>query len=781
MGDPPLSKIIDVQYFIVDCPSPYNIILGRPALNNFRAVVSTLHFLKKASNEPKTNQRAGVTHTASEVLSLSELDPREDFQERPEPTDELEKIPLMPKAELFTYISRALEGEERARLIRVLQDNVDLFAWTPTDMLGIDPNIICHKLAINKTSKPIAQKKRNLREEKMKVALEETKKLLNAGFIKELRFTTWLSNVVMNARATYQRLMDKVFQQQIGRNMEIYVDDMVAKTSEQGSHCDDLEEILTKPELAGCLTKWSVKLSEYDVQYQPRKTPKLQILADFISELTTEDREKEYKLYVDGASNKTESGAGVTLNEGEQVIVEQSLQFSFPASNNQAEYEALLAGLKLAQDLQIHHLTVYCDSLLVVQQIKGDFQVKDPLLERYWLITKDLISKFHEFKIVHVNREQNTRADVLSKLATTRPHSHTPTLSQLTLEKPSFELNGILSITQDKDWRTPFLKYIKTGVIPTDEQNEKLFRRRASYYTVVGESLYRRGLSQPLLKCLNKSEAEIVMAETHEGVCENHIGGRALSTKILQAGYYWLTMKRDCIAKVKKCDNCQKHAMISTTPAEKLHTLEVSWPFDRWGLDILGPFPKAPGQVKFLLVSIDYFSKWIEAQPLAWITAEKVRSFLWKNIICRYGIPREIISDNGRQFTDQHLALFSQNFNIKHHFSSVEHPETNGQVESDNRVILQALKKKLDDAKGKWADLVPEVLWGYNTIIQSSTGETPFKLVYGAEALIPVEIGVPTLQTELYDQNKNNKERTANLDLVDEEREIATIKQLAIK
>ncbi|XP_025637320.1 uncharacterized protein [Arachis hypogaea] len=504
-------------------------------------------------------------------------------------------------------------------------------------MPGIDPNVIYHKLAINRSSRPVAQKKRNLGAEKTKAALEETKKLLNAGFIKELRFTTWLSNVVMvrknsgmpfglkNAGATYQRLMDKVFQQQIGRNIEIYVDDMVAKTPEQGSHCDNLREvfqqiraynmrlnpekcafgvqggkflgfmltsrgieanpekceailkmsspktikevqqlagrvaalsrflpavtlgtpvyfvsrvlqppetrypkieqlvlalvttarrlrqyfqshsiivrtnqplrqILTKPELAGRLTKWSIELSEYDIQYQPRKTPKLQILADFISKLTTDHKQSDHnwKLYVDGAANKSGSGAGVTLKKDVQVIAEQSLQFSFPASNNQAEYEALLAGLKLAQDLQIPQLTVYCDSLLVVQQIKGDFQVKDPLLEKYWLITKDLISKFQKFKIIHINREQNTRADVLSKLATTRLTPYTSILSQLTLEKPSFELNGVLSIIQVEDWRTPFLQYIKTGAIPKDEQNTQLFRRRASYYTAIGDNLYRR-------------------------------------------------------------------------------------------------------------------------------------------------------------------------------------------------------------------------------------------------------------------------------------------------
>ncbi|XP_016192739.1 uncharacterized protein LOC107633647 [Arachis ipaensis] len=714
--------------------------------------------LKKTSTEQRTSNGT-ITPTTSEVLMLADLDPREDFMERPQPIDELQKVPLTTTAEQFTYIGRALEGEEKSKLIKVLRDNADLFAWKPADMPGIDPNVICHKLAIDNASKPVKQKKRNLGAEKAKAALEETKKLLHAGFIKELRFTTWLSNVVMilmhpedqsktafitehrnfcykvmpfglkNAGATYQRLMDKVFQQQIGRNIEIYVDDMVAKTPSQGSHCEDLHEIfqqiraynmrlnpekcafgvrggkflgfmltsrgieanpekceailntnspktvkevqqlagrvaalsrfipavanrsyhffrtisknkkfnwteeceqsfselkqilssppilrkpeletrypkiqqlalalvttarrlrqyfqshviivrtnqplrqiLTKPELAGRLTKWSIELSEYDIQYQPRKSPRLQILADFLSELTNEDiqAEQNWSLYVDGASNKEGSGAGVTLKEGEHVIAEQSLQFTFAASNNQAEYETLLAGLKLAQDLHIPHLTVYCDSLLVVQQIKGDFQVKDPSLERYWLLTKDLIKKFDKFDIIHINREQNTRADILSKLATTRSHLHTPTLSQLTLEKPSFETHDILSITQEKDWRTPFIEYITTGVIPADEQNEKLIRRRASYYTILGENLYRRGLSQPLLKCLNKSESETVMAETHEGICGNHIGGQALSTKILRAGYYWLTMKRDCIAKVQKCDNCQKHSTISTTPA----------------------------------------------------------------------------------------------------------------------------------------------------------------------------------------------------------------------
>ncbi|XP_072073850.1 uncharacterized protein [Arachis hypogaea] len=347
-------------------------------------------------------------------------------------------------------------------------------------------------------------------------------------------------------------------------------------------------------------------------------------------------------------------------------MAEQSLEFYFSASNNQAEYEALIAGLKLTLDFQVQNLIVHCDSLLVVQQIKGEFQVKDPLLERYWLIAKDLISKFDKFIISHVHREKNIRVDILSKLTTTRASTHTSALSRLTLEKPSIELLCIRKINHLDDWRVPFLEYINTGVIPRNETNPQNFKRKASFFTTVAGELYKHGFSHPLLKCLSKDEANDAMNEVYEDVCGNHIGGRALAAKIIRTGYYWPTMKRDYIAKVKTCDNCQKHAAISMRPAEVMHNME-------------------------------------------------------------------------------------------------------------------AMRKKLSDAKGVWAELIPEILWSYNTTIQSTTGETPFKLVYGTEVLIPIEVGIPTLRAVLYNQNHNIDTRKAKLDLAEEDRDIAAIKQRAMK
>ncbi|XP_072060157.1 uncharacterized protein [Arachis hypogaea] len=223
IGDHPLSRTIDIQYLIVDCPSPYNIILGRPALNMFRAVISTFHLcvkfqaqggkiatihsdhqqarqcynasLKRSDTSQKQHEVQSIHDT--EVLSLAELDPRGDTQERPQLADELQKIQLTRTPKQVTYIGQALQGQERSELIRILQANADLLTWTPADIPGISPDIIYHKLAIDRTSQPIAQKKRNLGAKKSRAALEETEKLLKSNFIKEIRFTTWLSVVMV--------------------------------------------------------------------------------------------------------------------------------------------------------------------------------------------------------------------------------------------------------------------------------------------------------------------------------------------------------------------------------------------------------------------------------------------------------------------------------------------------------------------------------------------------------------------------------------------------------
>lgn len=239
-----------------------------------------------------------------------------------------------------------------------------------------------------------------------------------------------------------------------------------------------------------------------------------------------------------------------------------------------------------------------------------------------------------------------------------------------------------------------------------------------------------------MLKCLGKDEAQYVMNELHHGICGFHTGWRALKARVLRVGYYWPNIEEDAKIFVEKCVGCQAHANNPRAPPYELHTIVSPWPFAQWGMDIVDPFPPGQGQKKFLLLAIDYFTKWAEAEPLATITATQVQKFCWR-LICRFGLPKTIVTDNGRQFVDRKLGQFFRDLGIKHTTSSVEHPQTNGQAEAVNKTIVSELKRRLGEKKTAWVEELPEILWAYRCTPHGTTGETPFNLTYGTDAMLP--------------------------------------------
>ena len=230
-------------------------------------------------------------------------------------------------------------------------------------------------------------------------------------------------------------------------------------------------------------------------------------------------------------------------------------------------------------------------------------------------------------------------------------------------------------------------------------------------------------------------------------------------------------MLRDVTDLVRKCKTCQEHDKISHLPSEPLTSVTSPWPFQRWGLNILGPLPIGKGQYKFIIVSVDYFTKWAKTEPLTTITEQKIRSFVWRFIICRFGIPRALVSDNGKQFDNAKFRDFCVKLEIKNYYSSPAHPQSNGQAEVTIRTLKAALKTKLEDLKGKWVEYLPEVLWAYRTTRKSATQETPLALAFGIEAVAPVEVGLKSPRIELASVEHNDEALRLNLDLLDEKRE----------
>jgi hypothetical protein len=253
-------------------------------------------------------------------------------------------------------------------------------------------------------------------------------------------------------------------------------------------------------------------------------------------------------------------------------------------------------------------------------------------------------------------------------------------------------------------------------------------KQRTTNYKIINNQLYKQGICAPLLKCISVEEGKKLLSEIHEGICGTHPGARTMAGKAFRQGFYWPSAQNNIKEIVKSCHNCQMSASKVKALATNLQTIKPTWPLARWGIDIIGKLPTTQGNLQYAVVAVEYFTKWIEAKPVT-------------NIICHFGVPRHITVDNGTQFDSQNFREYCESLGIQLCFTSVKHPQSNGIVEQANGIICIGISKCLVGLpKGKWVDELPNVVWVHSTIVSRSTNFSPFKLLYGEEAMTPEEI-----------------------------------------
>ncbi|XP_021743464.1 uncharacterized protein LOC110709553 [Chenopodium quinoa] len=369
--------------------------------------------------------------------------------------------------------------------------------------------------------------------------------------------------------------------------------------------------------------------------------------------------------------------------------------------------------------------------------------------------------------ISHALRREETRYSMIEKLVYAlviasrklKPYFHAHPVTVLTKQPIRKIIEGRNHSNRMTEWANQLsnygLEYEPRRVIKA----QALADLQAKWFLWHEGKVYKKSYTHPLLYCVSPDEGDYILREIHQGACGSHQGSRTLAGKSFG----------------------QRNADIPRLLATNLAAILPTLPFDKWGRDLLGPFPPAVGQKKFLIIVVDYFTRWVKAEALSTITEHQVQQFIWNNIITRFGVPRVLISDNGRQFDSASTKEYCNRFRIQNQFTSINHPQCNGQAKAANKVALRGIKTKLEGAKGTWLDELPSFLWSTRTTVKESTGRTPFSLVYGGEAVLPVEVGIPYPRITYYDSNANEELKSLDLDLLPEMRGNALLKSISYK
>ncbi|VFQ94432.1 unnamed protein product [Cuscuta campestris] len=436
---------------------------------------------------------------------------------------------------------------------------------------------------------------------------------------------------------------------------------------------EPLASLTRSPAASARMTKWAIFISQYNVEFRPRPSIKGQALADFQVECTARE---------------------VTRNQTEIRAEKDWWIMSIDGSTGSRSCGA------------------------------GEFEAKEERMKKYRDLALEMLGRF-EFKLEHIPRAQNAEADVLSKLSAESPEYISRIATVEELVTPSLNNNEVIWVSADPpEWLDRLAKYIEDGETPEDPQEARLLRMRAPTYKVQNGVLYKRSYNGVLLRCLRAAEAKALMEEIHEGICAAHQGPYSISRRAIIQGYFWPTMRKDCEEYVRKFPTCQQFQNIPGRPATDYTPISSVIPFSRWGIDIVGALPKGAGQARWIVVAIDYFTKWVEAEPLAGITGRQMIDFVGTNILCRFGVLKQIISDNGTQFEEAEFQNFLKTWGIQHTKVSVAYPQANGQVENVNRTIIDGIKKKLLSEGSKWVDELPRILWTYRTTPRRATYRT---------------------------------------------------------
>ncbi|GJV91019.1 reverse transcriptase domain-containing protein [Tanacetum coccineum] len=605
-------------------------------------------------------------------------------------------------------------------------------------MTGVPRHIAKHRLNVREGCPPVRQKKRSQAPERNKTIQEEVERLVEADIMKEFHYHSWLSNpigrwnpsadtpsrdiLLKNARATYQRLVDKAFQKQIGRNLKVYVDDLAIKSRTEQEIIRDIEETLKT--LRKINMKLNIKKCTFGVEegmflgymVNTKGIQKCTKKSDFQWTAKAETAFKQMKRLIAELPTLT------TPMEKEELIVYLAAAKEAVSAVLMTEREEKQMPIYfVSRALQGPEINYTPMEKLVLALVYGSKRLKRPRVSIKGKILADFIVE---------PPEDDSLAEPME-------------VEEELLKPWTLFTDGSSCIDGSG-----------AGLILTNsEGTEFTYALRFEFNATNNEAEY-----DALISGLRIAEQMGI------NNLQTNVDSRLVANQVNESYIAKEPGKIQYLEKVKALTNSFKKFSIKQVPKSENK--------------------KADALNKIASTSFAYLTKQMtpiyEYLTEEILPAEKKKARAVRLKSRRFGLPREI-SDNGKQFRDNPFKDWCEKLNIRQRFASVKHPQANDLVERANRSLGEGVKARLDKGSKDWIEEIPHVVWAHRTMIKSSNGETPFSLTYRTEAVIPAEIGMPTLRTTKIDMVQNNEALKLNLDLFEEKREQAAIREARSK
>ncbi|KAI5342013.1 hypothetical protein L3X38_009888 [Prunus dulcis] len=873
-----------------------------------RTIIQT----RKALNQQNESDDEEVEILAVHHVTIKELDEEEPFEDEVHDApaaledggqatvDELKELNLGTNEDPRPiFVSALLNPSEEESYHQLLLEYKDVFAWMYKEMPGLDPKVAVHHLAVKPETRPIKQTQCRFRPELLTQIEAKVDKLIAAGFIREVKYPTWIANIVpvkkkitgqiricvdfrdlneacpkddfplpiielmvdattghealsfmdgssgynqirmspedeeltafrtpkgiycykvmpfglKNAGATYQRAMQKIFGDMLHKNVKCYVDDLVIKSKRREDHLKDLRTVfnrlrkyqlkmnplkcafgVTSGKFLGFIVKHrgievdQTKIKAIRDMPEPRNLRELKSLQgrlafirQFISNLAGRCQpfsrlmKKDVPFVWDEACHNAFESIKKYLSSSPLLgapIPGKQLKLYIAAQERSI-------GALLAQENELHkEQALYYLSRTLTGPELNYTPIEKTCLALVFAIQK-LRHHMQAFTVHLIARaDPAVKGQAVADFLADHP---IPADCEISDDLPDEQ---VFFVDVSPAWMMFFDGSARkdgagAGVVFVSPE------RHVLPYSFSLSELCSNNVAeyQALIMGLQMAvEMKISSLEVYGDSMTSQEGVNVISVLSIDVDD-WRQPLIDYLEHGKlpddsrhrsECQACQFHANFIHQPPEPLHPTITSWPFDAWGLDVVGPIaPKSSDGHSYILAATDYFSKWAETVPLREVKKENVVSFIKVNIINRYGVPRYIITDNGKPFSNRLMDKLCEDFGFKQRNSSMYNAPANGLAKAFNKTLCSLLKKVVGRTKKDWHERINEALWAYRTIYRTPTQATPYSLVYGVEAVLPLESQLPSLRMAIQEgltDEENAKLRLQELEALDEKR-----------